>query len=166
MTGPAPQFVREVPAPLPATAMYDVVMCGGTLGVFLACALQLKGLRCMLLLKPTAADASCIALHVHPPCTTHPGRIVLQTQIECHCGTLICRACRVAVVERGPLKGREQEWNISRKELIELVRHIQPACTPACDGHVRASSALRQALSGKSNLTCKLFWLVIWLSEL
>lgn len=30
-------------------------------------------------------------------------------------------ACSVAVVERGPLKGREQEWNISRKELNELV---------------------------------------------
>ena len=25
------------------------------------------------------------------------------------------------MVERGPLKGREQEWNISRKELNELV---------------------------------------------
>ncbi|CAK0769871.1 hypothetical protein CVIRNUC_003711 [Coccomyxa viridis] len=73
MTGPAPQFVREVPTPLPGTATYDVVMCGGTLGIFLACALQLKGLR-------------------------------------------------VAVVERGPLKGREQEWNISRKELAELVQ--------------------------------------------
>ena len=30
-------------------------------------------------------------------------------------------ACRVAVLERGPLKGREQEWNLSRKELEELV---------------------------------------------
>ena len=30
--------------------------------------------------------------------------------------------CRVAVVERGPLRGRSQEWNISRKELAELVR--------------------------------------------
>ena len=29
--------------------------------------------------------------------------------------------CSVAVVERGPLRGREQEWNISRKELLELV---------------------------------------------
>ena len=47
-------------------------MCGGTLGVFLAAALQLRGLR-------------------------------------------------VAIVERGPLRGRAQEWNISRKELYELV---------------------------------------------
>ena len=28
---------------------------------------------------------------------------------------------RIAIVERGPLKGREQEWNLSRKELEELV---------------------------------------------
>ena len=28
---------------------------------------------------------------------------------------------KVAVVERGPLLGRAQEWNISRKELAELV---------------------------------------------
>ena len=48
------------------------VVCGGTLGIFLAAALQLAGLR-------------------------------------------------VAVVERGPLAGRAQEWNISRKEIAELV---------------------------------------------
>ena len=46
MTGAAPQFVQEVSTPLPGTAKYDVVMCGGTLGIFLACALQLQGLRC------------------------------------------------------------------------------------------------------------------------
>ena len=34
--------------------------------------------------------------------------------LHLHCG-------RVAVVERGPLQGRAQEWNISRKELSELV---------------------------------------------
>lgn len=28
---------------------------------------------------------------------------------------------RVVVVERGSLRGREQEWNISRRELLELV---------------------------------------------
>ena len=30
---------------------------------------------------------------------------------------------KVCVVERGPLKGRTQEWNISRKELNELVHY-------------------------------------------
>ena len=52
--------------------MSTQVVCGGTLGIFLAAALQLAGLR-------------------------------------------------VAVVERGPLAGRAQEWNISRKEIAELV---------------------------------------------
>ncbi|XP_044465960.1 uncharacterized protein LOC123196131 isoform X2 [Mangifera indica] len=51
---------------------FDVIVCGGTLGIFIATALSFKGLR-------------------------------------------------VAVVERNILKGREQEWNISRKELLELV---------------------------------------------
>eukprot|EP00884_Botryococcus_braunii_P001077 jgi/Botrbrau1/10970/Bobra.0383s0024.1 len=69
--GPPPKFVQNAEGPLPGLVSYDVVVCGGTLGVFLACALQLRGFR-------------------------------------------------VAVVERGPLKGREQEWNISRKELQEL----------------------------------------------
>ncbi|KAI3774888.1 hypothetical protein L1987_49451 [Smallanthus sonchifolius] len=51
---------------------FDVLVCGGTLGIFIAAAMSLKGLR-------------------------------------------------VGVVERNLLKGREQEWNISRKELLELV---------------------------------------------
>eukprot|EP00549_Striatella_unipunctata_P022022 CAMPEP_0118699942 /NCGR_PEP_ID=MMETSP0800-20121206/16243_1 /TAXON_ID=210618 ORGANISM="Striatella unipunctata, Strain CCMP2910" /NCGR_SAMPLE_ID=MMETSP0800 /ASSEMBLY_ACC=CAM_ASM_000638 /LENGTH=1167 /DNA_ID=CAMNT_0006600343 /DNA_START=1 /DNA_END=3505 /DNA_ORIENTATION=+ len=50
---------------------YDVIVCGGTLGIFFATALQLKGFK-------------------------------------------------VAVVEAGKLRGREQEWNISMKELQEL----------------------------------------------
>ncbi|KAB2022455.1 hypothetical protein ES319_D07G212300v1 [Gossypium barbadense] len=50
----------------------DVVVCGGTLGIFIATALIAKGLK-------------------------------------------------VCIVERNILKGREQEWNISRKELMELV---------------------------------------------
>ncbi|KAL8142740.1 hypothetical protein V2J09_015772 [Rumex salicifolius] len=52
---------------------FDVVVCGGTLGIFIATALLAKGLR-------------------------------------------------VRVVERNILRGREQEWNISRKELLELVK--------------------------------------------
>ncbi|MEM6427542.1 MAG: FAD-binding oxidoreductase, partial [Cyanobacteria bacterium P01_D01_bin.128] len=31
------------------------------------------------------------------------------------------RGWRVALIERGQLRGRDQEWNISRKELTELV---------------------------------------------
>jgi len=52
--------------------MYDAIVAGGTLGVFVAVALAQQGWR-------------------------------------------------VAVVERGKLAGRTQEWNISRKELMELV---------------------------------------------
>lgn len=78
MTGPAPQFVREVPTPLPGTATYDVVMCGGTLGIFLACALQLKGLRYVPLLPPTTAYAECVALCAWPPSTSHLCRNVIQ----------------------------------------------------------------------------------------
>ncbi|XP_041008513.1 uncharacterized protein LOC121252778 [Juglans microcarpa x Juglans regia] len=55
-----------------AVDTFDVVVCGGTLGIFIATALSFKGLR-------------------------------------------------VGIVERNILKGREQEWNISRKELLELV---------------------------------------------
>lgn len=51
---------------------YDVVVCGGTLGIFIATALQLKG---------------------HDVC----------------------------VIEGGELMGREQEWNISMDEMVELV---------------------------------------------
>jgi len=51
---------------------HDVIVCGGTLGIFVARALQLKG---------------------HNVC----------------------------VIERGQLRGREQEWNISMDELLELV---------------------------------------------
>lgn len=51
---------------------FEVVVCGGTLGIFIATALQLKGHK-------------------------------------------------VCVVEGGELKGREQEWNISMNEMLELV---------------------------------------------
>ena len=63
--------VSNLPLRTPPT--YDVVVCGGTLGIFLAAALA------------------------------------------------VSRGLRVAVVERGTLRGRQQEWNISRKELRELV---------------------------------------------
>lgn len=81
---PCPQFVTEDGAAgnpkcwaklrdqASAELDYDVTLCGGTLGIFIAMALQLEGHR-------------------------------------------------VAVVEAGKLMGREQEWNISMKELDELV---------------------------------------------
>eukprot|EP00850_Spirogloea_muscicola_P016445 SM000133S26811 [mRNA] locus=s133:213044:217741:+ [translate_table: standard] len=77
--GPAPQVVtrlpgswKDVPSLLKSTTtVFDVVVCGGTLGVFAAVALVMKGHK-------------------------------------------------VAIIERGKLQGRKQDWNISRKELQEL----------------------------------------------
>ena len=45
---------------------------------------------------------------------------------------------RVAVVERASLRGRAQEWNISRKEVAELVRAPMHA---GCDGPVATPSS-------------------------
>ncbi|KAJ1264957.1 hypothetical protein BS78_08G040400 [Paspalum vaginatum] len=52
--------------------VFDVIVCGGTLGIFVATSLSSKGLR-------------------------------------------------VGVIERSMIKGREHEWNISRKELMQIV---------------------------------------------
>lgn len=66
-TAPTPTVVTESQQPLDSVD-WDVIICGGTLGILIGCALAVKGLR-------------------------------------------------VALMERGILRGREQEWNISRKEL-------------------------------------------------
>ncbi|MBD2773795.1 FAD-dependent oxidoreductase [Iningainema tapete] len=66
-TSPVPMVVMEDKQPL-GTVDWDAVICGGTLGILIGCALALKGVR-------------------------------------------------VALLERGVLRGREQEWNISRSEL-------------------------------------------------
>ncbi|MEH2205616.1 MAG: FAD-binding oxidoreductase [Nostoc sp.] len=70
-TAPVPTLVKESQQPLGDTD-FDVIICGGTLGILIGCALAVKGLR-------------------------------------------------VALLERGILRGREQEWNISRKELDVFV---------------------------------------------
>lgn len=72
-TAAVPLVIKESPEPL-LSVDWDIVICGGTLGILIGAALQKRGWR-------------------------------------------------VAVIERGILRGREQEWNISRKELevfIEL----------------------------------------------
>ncbi|AFY31145.1 NAD(P)/FAD-dependent oxidoreductase [Calothrix sp. PCC 7507] len=70
-TAPIPNVVNENQQPLGAVD-WDVIICGGTLGILIGCALAVKGLR-------------------------------------------------VTLMERGILRGREQEWNISRKELEVFV---------------------------------------------
>ncbi|KAH7431156.1 hypothetical protein KP509_08G032900 [Ceratopteris richardii] len=77
VTGPKPEVaVRNTGRCLEIASepkVYDVIVCGGTLGIFVAAALSLKGFD-------------------------------------------------VAVIEKGKLQGRVQDWNISRKELDELVK--------------------------------------------
>ena len=69
---PVRDVVFEEPSGPSETAEFDVVVCGGNIGILLATALVLRGLR-------------------------------------------------VAVLEGGLLRGREQDWNASRKEVLELV---------------------------------------------
>lgn len=66
-SAPVPRVVTQSREPL-GDGDYDVVICGGTLGILLGAVLQRRGWR-------------------------------------------------VALVERGILRGRDQEWNISRREL-------------------------------------------------
>ncbi|AUS99443.1 FAD-dependent oxidoreductase [Nostoc sp. CENA543] len=70
-TTPTPTVVTESQQLLGAVD-WDVIICGGTLGILIGCALAVRGLK-------------------------------------------------VALLERGILRGREQEWNISRQELEVFV---------------------------------------------
>ncbi|MEL6902270.1 MAG: FAD-binding oxidoreductase, partial [Cyanobacteria bacterium J06606_4] len=67
-----PSVVTDSADNLP-TVEYDVVICGGTLGILLGAALSMRGWK-------------------------------------------------VALLERGELRGRDQEWNISRRELETFVK--------------------------------------------
>ena len=69
---PPRKIVFEEPEAAAETPDYDLVVAGGNIGILLATALVLRGLR-------------------------------------------------VAVLEAGPLRGRAQDWNASRKEVMELV---------------------------------------------
>ncbi|WGV25751.1 NAD(P)/FAD-dependent oxidoreductase [Halotia branconii] len=66
-TAPVPTVIQASQQPLDSVE-WDVIICGGTLGILIGCALAVQGLR-------------------------------------------------VALMEKGILQGREQEWNISRQEL-------------------------------------------------
>ena len=66
-TAPIPLGIKDSKEPL-GIVDWDVVICGGTLGILISCALTQRGWR-------------------------------------------------VALIERGILRGRDQEWNISRQEL-------------------------------------------------
>ncbi|HAA30919.1 MAG TPA: FAD-dependent oxidoreductase [Cyanobacteria bacterium UBA8553] len=85
-----PLVIKESNEPL-GTVEWDVVICGGTLGILIGCALQQRGWR-------------------------------------------------VALIERGILRGRDQEWNISRKEL-EVFLELDLLC----------ESELEQAIATQYN---------------
>ena len=85
-----PLVIKETNDPL-GTVEWDVVICGGTLGILIGCALQKRGWR-------------------------------------------------VALIERGILRGRDQEWNISRKEL-EVFLELDLLC----------ESELEQAIATQYN---------------
>jgi lycopene cyclase CruP len=85
-----PQAIKQSEEPL-GTLEWDVVVCGGTLGILIGTALQKRGWR-------------------------------------------------VALIERGILRGREQEWNISRKEL-EVFLELDLLC----------ETELEQAIATKYN---------------
>jgi lycopene cyclase CruP len=77
---PIPTVVKENNQPLD-TVDWDVIVCGGTLGILIGCALAVQGVK-------------------------------------------------VGLIERGILRGREQEWNISRQELevfveLNLLTHAE-----------------------------------------
>ncbi|MEA5502355.1 FAD-binding oxidoreductase [Halotia wernerae UHCC 0503] len=66
-TAPVPTVIQASQQPLDSVE-WDVIICGGTLGILIGCALAVKGLK-------------------------------------------------IALMEKGILQGRKQEWNISRQEL-------------------------------------------------
>lgn len=108
-TLPVSIVVQEKNVPL-ETIDWDVVICGGTLGILLGTALAQKGWR-------------------------------------------------VALLERGVLKGREQEWNISRHELrmfVELgllTEEELNGTTPLSDGAIATEfNPVRVSFLGSSDL--------------
>ncbi len=89
-TAPIPTVIQASQQPLDSVE-WDVIICGGTLGILIGCALAINGLR-------------------------------------------------VALMERGILQGRKQEWNISRQELEVFV-----------ELNMLSDTELQQAIATKYN---------------
>lgn len=92
-TLPVVSVIREDPTPLEQVD-WDLVICGGTLGILLGAALAQRGWR-------------------------------------------------IALLERGKLRGRTQEWNISRRELQVLI-----------DLNLLSEAELEQAIATEYNPAC------------
>jgi hypothetical protein len=57
--GPRPEFVRTTGQKLEAAPEVDVAVCGGTLGIFLACSLQQRGGRNLTCCKAAKLAMAC-----------------------------------------------------------------------------------------------------------
>lgn len=112
--GPAPQFVRASASPAPTEqvlqqAQYDVAVCGGTLGVFLATALAQRGFRVALVEGGPLRGRDQVKSPQRGMQLRPPMPITLWVGLARAFDRLIT------------LAPWAQEWNISRKECMELV---------------------------------------------
>ncbi len=140
-----PTVIRETPAPMPPCASsYDVVILGGALASpparshYLLClargqcrktvhSVNALAVACASRVRSVAwATAEILCLHVDKVsrCSGQQRRgsklckhASAGTLGIFHGAALALRGRRVAVVERGRLQGREQEWNISRADM-------------------------------------------------
>lgn len=100
---------------------FDVLVCGGTLGVFIATALSLKGLRVGIVERNVLKGVNILDNGVYP-------RFCERTINQYYKWEKVCfqnKKTRKDLTNDSFLLvvmgQREQEWNISRKELMELV---------------------------------------------
>ena len=119
----AAPFVVETGGDLPALSdpflQFDAIVAGGTLGIFLATALQVlhhgphqqKSVEPYRGDSPYRSESLFTPLFPSFPCPSVCGPF-LATALQ-------LRGWRVAVVEAGRLEGRAQEWNICRWVLLE-----------------------------------------------
>jgi hypothetical protein len=136
--GPRPEFVRTTGQKLEAAPEVDVAVCGGTLGIFLACSLQQRGENgcncCGACLGVPFIMLAAVMFTLCGPAPNLPCSSLMPAVMALPpyaFPSVACAGLRVAVLERGPLQGRAQEWNISRKELVELVGETcQEPCPP------------------------------------
>lgn len=131
-----PSVVTYAEGSLGETPALDVVICGGTLGLFLATALQTRGFKVGL--ANCCSSLLCEGTGPFAPLAAEQGaRVAGGCSACCVLAHALCSACtprwraavrdggppwrmQVAIVEKRLVAGRNQEWNISRAELAVL----------------------------------------------
>lgn len=88
-------------------ATFDVIVCGGTLGIFIATALSLRGLQVGIVERNILKGVSKLLIS-----------ILCKLSERTNVWSCLQFSERYSFVYHCQ---REQEWNISRKELLELV---------------------------------------------